>query len=270
MEIGMRRPVPILLYHSVDERECAPGYRRWNVPPETFDRHMGLLAGAGYHPVTVSALMEWRKAGRSVPERTVLITFDDGLRDFMTGALPILDRHGFPATLYVVSGLLGKTSLWLAPLGEGGRAMLSESELRQVADHNVEIGAHTHTHPQLDLLPAGKARDEIFRCKAILEDVLSRPVLSFAYPHGYASNATRALVRSAGYTSACRVRNALSDSSEDRFALARIIISPDLSDEAFLGLVRGARLDVAPPLESIPIKGWRLVRRMRKFAGLSP
>jgi O-antigen biosynthesis protein len=263
----MRRPVPILLYHSVDE-SCSAAYAPWNVPPETFAHHMQLLALEGYRPLTISTLMSIRTMAHDLPERAVVITFDDGLRDFMTGALPILARHGFPATLFVVSGLLGKSSAWLTALGEGGRAMLSEEELRTVSQQNVEIGAHTHTHPQLDLLSKEKARAEIFGSKAVLEDILARPVQSFAYPHGYASNTTRNLVGEAGFTAACRVRNSLSALNEDRFALARINISPGLSDEAFLGLVRGDRLAIAPPVETIPVKGWRLIRQIKQLSGI--
>ena len=136
----MTGPLPILLYHSVDE-QCADAYQRWAVPPDRFARQMAIIAEHDCRPVTVSALVAMLARSEPVPARTVVITFDDGLRDFLTGAVPILQRFNFPATLYAVAGCLGATSHWLEPLGEGARPMLSAGELRQVAALGFEIGA---------------------------------------------------------------------------------------------------------------------------------
>ncbi len=265
----MTQPVPILLYHSVSE-QCAEPYRRWAIAPDRFARHMAIIAGHGCNPVTMSALAAMLTGSEPVPARTVAITFDDGLRDFLTGAVPILRRFKYPATLYVVAGCLGATSHWLHPLGEGGRPMLSWRELRKAASLGFEIGAHTMNHPQLDLLPDKSAFEEIRLSKTAIEEGLGQPVLSFAYPHGYASPVTRRLVREAGFTSACRVRHALSSTAEDCFALSRIIMTNEITDQALAQFLEGSGLPVSPPTDRLLATGWRFVRKFKHMAGSPP
>jgi peptidoglycan/xylan/chitin deacetylase (PgdA/CDA1 family) len=261
--------IPILMYHSVDTAST-DAYRRWVVSPARFARHMAYLAEHDYRPLSMSRLASLISAGLPAPDRTVAITFDDGLRDFLTGALPVLEREAFPATLYVVTGHVGGTAEWLAPLGEGGRPMLNWMELVEIADRGVECGAHTNSHPQLDILPRALAREEIHLSKRRLEDCLRREIGSFAYPYGYASRTTRDLVRDEGFVSAVRVRHALSSSEEDVFALSRIIVTNDM-DESDLGhLLMGHGVPVSPPLDRLTAGCWRLVRRVKNWGTGAP
>lgn len=253
--------IPILLFHSID-RDCSPAYRRWMVTPERFAEQMGWLADVGYTTMTVSALAAAIRSGTPLLPRTMVVTFDDGLRDFRLGALPILDRFGLNATLYVVAGRVGKTSTWLADLGEGERAMLDWQELRDLSQFGIEIGAHTLTHPQLDILPPSLARAEIEGSKSMLEQGLGQAVETFAYPHGYGSAATRRLVSDAGFTSACRVRHALSSDREDPFCLSRVIVTQDMDRDALMSAVLGIGMPIAPPPDRWLAHGWRMVRRV--------
>jgi len=264
---GSRR-LPILMYHSVGVTS-SDTYRRWVVTPDRFARHVDFLAGHNYQPILVSTLASLIASRAALPPRPVVITFDDGLRDFLTGAMPILQRHSFFATLFVVTGYVGSTSRWLHPLGEGMRRMLSWKELREVSACGIECGAHTNSHRQLDILPPADAFEEILSSKSILEDRLGRPVEAFAYPHGYASRATRELVREAGFTSACRVRHALSSTGEDLFALSRIVMTNDMDENDLAQLLGGVGLPVAPARERLAATGWRFVRRFRNWGQVS-
>lgn len=255
------RSIPVLLYHSVD-RTCSAAYRRWMVTPERFAEQMGWLANVGYTAVTVSALAQAMRDRSPLPERTVAITFDDGLDDFRSGAMPVLEHFGFPATLYVVAGRVGHTSDWLSAVGEGERPMLSWISLRDLCTRGIECGAHTLTHPQLDVLSSTKASVEIAISKAMLEDRLGQEVRSFAYPHGYGSATTRRLVRQAGFTSACRVRHALSAVGEDPFGISRIIVTEAMDGRTLGAALAGEGLPVAPPPDRLLAQGWRMVRRV--------
>jgi peptidoglycan/xylan/chitin deacetylase (PgdA/CDA1 family) len=257
-------PIPILVYHSIGE-DCAPAYRRWLVKPRELDRQLRTLSEHGYRPMTVGTLALLRRSGQPVPPRPCIITFDDGLRDFAKGAMPVLAARGFPATLYVVSGLVGATAQWLADLGEGERPMLDWRALRDLHGAGIEIGAHTVRHPELDTLPRARAAQEIEDSKRTLEDGLGAPVVSFAYPHGYASRTTRRIVEEAGYLAACRVRHALSDETENLFALSRIIVTSEETPEKLIALIEGQTLPVAPPPDRLIALGWRAARRMRAF-----
>jgi peptidoglycan/xylan/chitin deacetylase (PgdA/CDA1 family) len=256
--VVMPQTVPILMYHGIDTDSAD----RWTLSPALFAEHMDWLAEHDYLPITISALVAARAANLTLRPRTVAITFDDGLRDFAIGAFPILQRHRFPATLYVVTGYVGKSSGWSRSLGERDRPMLNWSELSAVAECGVECGAHTHSHPQLDIISPVAAFAEIRRSKTSLEDHLGRKIESFAYPHGYASRTTRQLVRRAGFTSACRVRHALSSTAEDPFALSRIIMTSDVRAGDLESLFTGAALPIAPPSDRLSAIGWRWARKI--------
>lgn len=258
----MNSRVPILLYHSI-ARDPAPQHRRFVLSPELFAAHMAYLRSCGYTAITISQLVHAMSTrGARLPERPVAITFDDGLADFYTAALPILTRYGLVATLYVTTGFVGHASGWL---GRAARPMLTWAQLTEVGASGIECGAHSHTHRQLDTLPLAAARDEIVGCKEILEQRLGQPVVSFAYPHGYYSAAVRRMVQQAGYTSACAVKHAMSTTRDDRFALARIVVAADTNVERFAGLLAGRSLPIAPMRERVRTRGWRLVRRCYAF-----
>src|SRR5690606_17897070 len=122
-----------------------------------------------------------RQQSGSLPAKAIAITFDDGLADFGRHALPLLERFGFASTLFVTTGHVGGTARWLADLGEGERPMLGWDDIAGLPQRNVEVGAHTHTHPQLDLLSLVDARQEIEQSKALLEAHIGRKIQSFAY-----------------------------------------------------------------------------------------
>ena len=252
----MAQPVPILMYHGIAQGDAD----RWTVPTSVFAEHMKWLAERNYRPVPVSLLMAARNGSLPLPPRTLAITFDDGLRNFATDALPILQQYNFPATIYIVTGYIGKTASWSRPK-RAGPPMLSQREIRAIAEHGIECGAHTHSHPQLDIISPMAARTEIRRSKADLEDCLGHRVESFAYPHGYASLRVREIVHQEGFTSACRVRHALSSSREDPFALSRIIMTSGIGVADLGRLLTGDGLPVAPPVDRMLATGWRWARK---------
>lgn len=225
-------PVPILMYHSLSTRATA-SFRRFVLDPDLFEDHLAFLEAEGYRTTTVSDLVESRLHGGPVPERTVVLTFDDGFADFHRHALPALVRHGMTATLYVVTGYVGGTSEWLRADGEGERLLLRWEQLEDVAAGGVECAAHTHTHPQLDVMRAHEVQFQLLRSKQLLEDRLQRSVHSFAYPYGYHSAAVRAATATAGYRSACAVADQLSGGDDDRFAISRVTV-PGGTDTAGL------------------------------------
>jgi peptidoglycan/xylan/chitin deacetylase (PgdA/CDA1 family) len=224
---------------------------------------MAYLQQRHYTPLTVTHLAQaMTDSSLHLPDRPVVVTIDDGVADFYMGALPVLTRYGFPATLYVTTGFVGGTSRWLSGVGEGLRPMLTWSQIADVQASGIECGAHSRSHPQLDILARAAARDEIVHCKSELEHQLGRQVVTFAYPHGYYSAAVRRLVQEAGYSSACAVKHAMSATTDDRFALARIIVTDTDDMDGFGQVLAGRGLPVAPVRERVRTRGWRTGRRL--------
>lgn len=257
----MSAAIPILLYHSI-AADASAQFRKWVVAPHDFSTQMSYLHENGFTPVTVTRLARAMSNHRvPLPDRPVVISFDDGFDDFYSQAFPILDHYGFTATLYVITGYVGGSSQWLQSLGEAGRGMLTWEQIAALDAAGVEIGAHSQTHPQLDTLEPGVARDQILGSKLVLEQQLGKRVASFAYPNGYYSPTVRNIVHQAGFLSACGVKHAMSSMQDDRFALARIIIASGTSLSGFRDLLAGKGLRVAPSGERVWTKAWRFFRR---------
>ncbi|MFJ5832430.1 polysaccharide deacetylase family protein [Streptomyces sp. NPDC093089] len=258
---GSLAAVPVFLYHSVAV-DPPPWIAPFTVSPRTFAEHLALIADSGLRVVPLRALVAAQRGGAPLPERAAVLTFDDGFADFRATVLPLLARWGMPATLYVTTGGLAGGGAG-GPFPPGSR-MLSRAQLAELDEAGVEIGGHTRTHPQLDVLRAGRMREEVAGCGRELEDVLGHRVTAFAYPHGYSSRAVRAQVRAAGWTSSAAVRDAFSSAGDDPWRIARLMVRADTGRERFREWMRGAGAQVAPFPEGVRTRGWRAYRRTRE------
>jgi peptidoglycan/xylan/chitin deacetylase (PgdA/CDA1 family) len=239
-----KKTVPILMYHSI-ATQATSRFRQFAVPPKLFAEHMLYLYQHSYTPISITRLVHAlfsRDADRAaLPERLVVITFDDGFADFYIEALPVLKQYDFTATLYITTAFVNGTSRWLQHEGETTRPMVNWRQVAEINTQGIECGAHSHHHLQLDTLSQTMARAEIVQSKLMLEDHLGLEVCSFAYPFGYSSPAVRQLVRDAGFTSACAVKHALSSATSDPFALARLMVYADTSVDVLATLLNSGR-----------------------------
>jgi peptidoglycan/xylan/chitin deacetylase (PgdA/CDA1 family) len=262
---AQEKKVPILMYHSISSVATAR-FRQFTVSPGLFAEHIAYLHQQRYTPVTVTQFIRARSQGASaLAERPVILTFDDGFADFFTDALPVLKQYNFTATLYITTAFIDGVSRWMRRERETTRRMLNRQQVREIAMNGIECGAHTHTHPQLDTLSAGAARNEMARSKELLEDHLGQEVCSFAYPYGYQTTRVRQLAREIGFTSACAVKHAKSSITDDAFSLARLMVPGGASLDTFAALLAP---DAASPLtaaRAIYLRArtpaWQLLRR---------
>src|SRR5574337_1015689 len=157
--------------------------------------------------------------------RVVVITLDDGYVDNLDAALPVLQKFGFSATTYVVSGSIGRFNEWDAERLGVRKPLMSAAELRRWNDAGMEIGAHTRTHPRLTGCNDAALREEIHGCKKDLEDRLGSAVTQFCYPYGDADDRVATVVREAGYEAATTTRRGRAVAGADLWRLPRVQIA---------------------------------------------
>jgi peptidoglycan/xylan/chitin deacetylase (PgdA/CDA1 family) len=222
----MKRPesVPILSYHDVAP-EPHPAFRRYSLTVREFARQMQWLARRHYTPIDMDTLAATRGGG-TLPARPIVITFDDGFRTCAEHAVPVLQAHGFTAVFFLVTGLMGSTSRWMADRGVN-LALMTWDAARRIADEGFQCGVHTATHPRLTAIDSSRRRFELADARRQLEDELGRPAVHFAYPYGAVDSSVRASVAEAGYVTACATRPGRSSPDDDLLALRRITIHGD-------------------------------------------
>ncbi len=224
-------------------RDPVPGgrFNKMRVPPEMFARQVAWLAADGWRFLFLSEI-----TGGGVPEKSVVLTFDDGYRDNLLNALPVLRRHGAKATLFPVvkrdAGYDWSSHKKAARRdGELGREeKLSDAEIREMLDSGlIELGGHSLTHANLPALSGEEARHEISGCKRALEEAFGVPVPGFCYPFGLFGGREAALAEEAGFVAAVTTEQGLG--GEDLFAIPRVKISGTEGMFAFRQRLRTGR-----------------------------
>jgi peptidoglycan/xylan/chitin deacetylase (PgdA/CDA1 family) len=236
--------VPILMYHYIRVPPSYEGDRiGWGLStsPTDFRQQMDYLDQHGYHPITLTDLRAYLNGKRPLPDRPVVLTFDDGYADLYTQAFPVLKRHHFKAVAYIVSGFVGRT-------GEN----VSPDQVREMDAYGIEIGAHTVNH--VDLTKAGPTLSyEVGGSKTALEALVGHPVLDFCYPSGRFDGAVMQAVQSAGYESATTTQTGAAHTLGDRFAWSRVRVSGSESLDDFIKGLQQHETGVAPT-EVSPIR----------------
>ncbi len=216
-----RQPVVILTYHQIAEAppRGAP-FRGLYVSPAAFARQMSLLHWLGYRGLSMSDLEPYLIGARR--GKVVGITFDDGYLNNLEHALPVLQWHGFSATCYAVSQLLGQTNAWDRTVGVAQTALMNPPQLRHWVAGGQEVGAHTRNHARLTHLDQDTGRNEIQGARAELEQACGARVTQFCYPYGDYGLQHLAMVREAGYSTATTTRRGRCHAGADLLQLPRV------------------------------------------------
>lgn len=233
--------IPMLMYHGVSNQlGNRHPYFETNTSTAVFASHMQYLRDHGYRAVSVQAAMEMLTDEKVFP-RTVVITFDDGCKDFYTEALPILQQCNLSATLFVVTGIAD---------GQPHRFINTEfmtwPEIREAAKSGIDIGSHTVSHPKLYALSEDNVRRELEGSKWTIEDKLGKPVKTISYPYAFPEEdmsfrkSLRSCVQDAGYTYGVTTIVGRSARSSDPYFLPRLPINQHDDLRLFKAKLEGA------------------------------
>ena len=172
--------IPILMYHAVQEGHSdARPYYEVNVSPAAFASQMRQLRNAGYRAVSLEQALQALHDG-AADQKVVVITFDDGFRDFYETAFPILVDCHFTATVFLMTGYMAEPGARFK-----GKAVLTWKEVRELHSHGIHFGSHTVSHPQLRTLQLNRVEEEVGTSKKVIEDRIGGAVRSFSYPYAF-------------------------------------------------------------------------------------
>ena len=247
-----RMKIPIIVYHKItDVKDGIDSL--WNVPPKRFTEHMEYLWENGFNVLSLHDF-QMARINRKLPEKPIIITFDDGYANVYERAYPVLSMYGFPATLFLTVGNIDRIEpfTWDVPLIANDTRLKSEfrplswEEVREMNDGGlVSFGSHTMTHPHLGKVSRSKIDAELKGSKEMIEEKINRPVKFFSYPggiklYGDISEKTTEALMDAGYELACTSEIGRNSIHEDLYFLKRIGISRVDSINMFKAKLVGA------------------------------
>jgi len=206
--------VPVLMYHHVMAPEAAKEINATNlsVAINTFREQMDYLLGKGYHIIGLDEMMAGIRSG-SLPGKSVVLTFDDGYRDFYDNVFPILREKGIKATVFAISQFVG------------GPRYVEWWQLREMSGSGlVLVGDHTLNHLSLPRLSVDEQRNQIVSAKKILEDYVGQKVEFFAYPYGSYNAVSEQILKENGFGGAVTTTNVNPQCAGLPYELSRIRI----------------------------------------------
>ncbi len=230
------REIPVLCYHRLVEADAEGGKFPTYIRADLFEEHLRYLRAHGYQTLLFSELDPDQLFEKS--RKAVILTFDDGYEDNHRLLFPLLKKYGAKAVIYLVADR--DRNEWDIPEGETPLPLMNAAQRRELlASGLVEFGAHTLTHPDLAVLPAEQAGEEISRSKTELEETLGVPVRTFAYPYGRLTAPVKELTRQAGFAYGIATDSGPLALHEDPFQVRRIVMFPNTNVRRFARKVSG-------------------------------
>lgn len=219
--------VPLLMYHEVGD-----GPNSLYVREAELKAQVAELAAQGYKTVSLDQVERHFKSGEPLPEKPIVLTFDDGYASTFSRAAPILAAHGFTGTVFVITDFVGQPGY------------LTWDQVRQLAAAGWEVGSHTVSHPDLTKLSSKLLERQLTVSKTVLEEQLQRPVRAFCYPSGRQNAAVAAAVARAGYEVAVTTESGPATSQQSALLWRRLRVNRGESAQA---LARRVALSLTKP-----------------------
>jgi len=216
----------ILMYHKIDE--LPEGVRNPGnfVSPPRFEEQMDAVRAWGYRTITFEQWLDYRNGmAVTMPQRPLILTFDDGYTCFDEHAWPVLRARGMSATVFLVASQIGGANVW--DEGEVRFPLLGAERIRALQTEGVHFGSHSVSHRPLARISSDDAFRELSESRWSLSALLGRDVDVFAYPFSNQSDTVRALARQAGYRCAVRGSGRMNSRLSDAYGLRRIKVEPD-------------------------------------------
>lgn len=227
--IMARTQVPILCYHQIRDYRPADSKsaRDYIVPPAIFRDQMKALADSGYHTILPDQLYQYLAYGAPLPEKSILISFDDGCDEQFDIAHSVLDPLHFKASFFIMTVSINRPNYMKA------------EQIRQLAEEGHDISLHTWDHHNVKLYQGADWVTQIEKPKAVLEKIIGKPVQYFAYPFGLWNPQAIPELKTRGLKAAFQLATAR-DEQEPLYTIRRIIVTGDVSGQKLIGRIHGS------------------------------
>ncbi len=214
---------PILMYHRVGDAHNE-WERKYCVSPQRFSEHMQVLARAGWQAVTIDNFFAWLDGSIELPEQSFLLTFDDGFLGVYEHAAPLLAALSWPATVFLVSQLIGQRDAWCETHNPSGATypLMGASHILNLREHGFSFHSHTRSHADLPTLDDNALYSQLAGARDDLQTLLGEAVDYLAYPYGRYDDRVLQAAQAAGYRGAFSVQPGFNRPNIDRFRLRRL------------------------------------------------
>jgi peptidoglycan/xylan/chitin deacetylase (PgdA/CDA1 family) len=227
--------IPVLMYHRVTEGPVQGSKYNVFITRDHLMDHLASLRARGFEAVTFGDFFQ-----RKLPQKPVVLTFDDGYEDNHRNLLPLLREFKMKAVVYVLGDRKHQTNFWDTSKGEPEAALMSSEQIKEMAESGlVEIGAHSLSHRHLTEMPIVEMEKEVSESKKNLEELTGKPVYSFAYPYGDVNGGVKKAVQEAGYPFGIAVNSGPTRFGADLMEIRRVHIFPDTAGFDFLKKTSG-------------------------------
>ncbi len=212
------------MYHRIGQPKNA-AERKYCVEPQRFSAHVQALKQAGWQAVSADSFIDWLDGKQTLPDLSFVMTFDDGFLGVYEHAHPVLKAHNWPATMFLVSGLIGQTDSWpkTGNPAEHYYPLLDKHQISVMQREGWSFNGHSRNHRDLTSLSKEELDEQVSGCR---EDLLALGLNPrfFAYPFGRFGEREASAVRSAGYEAAFSVQSGFNRQDVDRMRIRRLDI----------------------------------------------
>jgi peptidoglycan/xylan/chitin deacetylase (PgdA/CDA1 family) len=215
--------VPVLCYHALREinKDDSANKKTYSVTPINFAAQMKALADNGYISITPEKLRDFYTKQTSLPEKPILITFDDGRKEQYSIGATTLERYHFKGVFFIMTVTIGKENY------------MNKNEIKSLSEKGHSIGCHTWDHNKVTGYKKSDWKKQLSKPKQQLENITHKPVTCFAYPYGVWNRTAADSIKNNGFTTAFIVYGK-PDASVPLYTLKRIVVKNSWSTKNFL------------------------------------